>query len=195
MIKYLLSAGDLTRDQAIEILDIAEGMADVNDREIKKLPTLRGRTAEQKAEICTQVERHVWPWIAAGIVKPVIDRVMPITDAAREALGRRSIPLPYSRWTALSSPLARCLQTAAALDLRVTLEPRLAEMDWGGYQGHTIEALRKSGGAGHECAVGLHSPDRAVPLHDERKQQVCDDLQPWLQTHPAGTAPRDRAAG
>lgn len=44
--------------------------------------TLRGRTPEQKAEICTQVERHVWPWIAAGIVKPVVDRVMPITDAA-----------------------------------------------------------------------------------------------------------------
>jgi len=43
--------------------------------------TLRGRTPEQKAEICSQVERHVWPWIAAGIVKPVIDRVMPITDA------------------------------------------------------------------------------------------------------------------
>lgn len=44
--------------------------------------TLRGRTPEQKAEICTQVERHVWPWIAAGIVKPVIDRVMPLVDAA-----------------------------------------------------------------------------------------------------------------
>ena len=44
--------------------------------------TLRGRTPEQKAEICTQVERHVWPWIAAGIVKPVIGRVMPLTDAA-----------------------------------------------------------------------------------------------------------------
>ncbi len=44
MIKYLLSAGDLTRDQTIEILDIAEGMADVNEREIKKLPTLRGKT-------------------------------------------------------------------------------------------------------------------------------------------------------
>ena len=39
-------------------------------------------TPEQKAEICTQVERHVWPWIAAGIVKPVIDRVMPLTNAA-----------------------------------------------------------------------------------------------------------------
>ena len=44
--------------------------------------TLRGRTPEQKAEICAQVERHIWPWIAAGIVKPVVDRVMPMTDAA-----------------------------------------------------------------------------------------------------------------
>lgn len=44
--------------------------------------TLRGRTPEQKAEICSQVERHVWPWIAAGIVKPVLDRVIPMTEAA-----------------------------------------------------------------------------------------------------------------
>jgi aspartate carbamoyltransferase catalytic subunit len=44
MSRNLLSAGDLSRDQAIEILDIAEGMADVNDRDIKKLPTLRGKT-------------------------------------------------------------------------------------------------------------------------------------------------------
>jgi aspartate carbamoyltransferase catalytic subunit len=42
--KHLLSAGDLTRDQAISLLDLAEDMSDVNDREIKKLPTLRGKT-------------------------------------------------------------------------------------------------------------------------------------------------------
>lgn len=42
--KNLLSAADLSRAAAIEILDIAEGMADVNDRDIKKLPTLRGKT-------------------------------------------------------------------------------------------------------------------------------------------------------
>lgn len=42
--KNLLSASDLDRDMAIHILDVAEGMADVNDREIKKLPTLRGKT-------------------------------------------------------------------------------------------------------------------------------------------------------
>lgn len=44
--------------------------------------TLRGRPTSEKVEICQEVERHVWPWIGAGIVKPVIDRVMPITDAA-----------------------------------------------------------------------------------------------------------------
>jgi aspartate carbamoyltransferase catalytic subunit len=42
--RHLLSAGDLTREQAISILDLAEDMSDVNDREIKKLPTLRGKT-------------------------------------------------------------------------------------------------------------------------------------------------------
>ncbi|TEX50575.1 MAG: NADPH:quinone oxidoreductase [Actinomycetales bacterium mxb001] len=45
--------------------------------------TLRGRPTSEKVEICQEVERHVWPWIGAGIVTPVIDRVLPITDAAR----------------------------------------------------------------------------------------------------------------
>ena len=43
-LKHLLSAGDLDRDTAITILDIAEEMAGVNSRDIKKLPTLRGKT-------------------------------------------------------------------------------------------------------------------------------------------------------
>lgn len=42
--KNLLSASDLTREVAIDILDIAEEMAGVNHRDIKKLPTLRGKT-------------------------------------------------------------------------------------------------------------------------------------------------------
>ncbi len=42
--RHLLSTLDLTRDEAIALLDIAEDMAGVADREVKKLPTLRGRT-------------------------------------------------------------------------------------------------------------------------------------------------------
>ncbi|MHB1064285.1 MAG: aspartate carbamoyltransferase catalytic subunit [Georgenia sp.] len=42
--RHLLSAQDLSRTEAVEILDTAEAMADTQARTIKKLPTLRGRT-------------------------------------------------------------------------------------------------------------------------------------------------------
>jgi len=42
--RHLLSAGDLSGDEALLVLDTAEEMARVSDRAIKKLPTLRGRT-------------------------------------------------------------------------------------------------------------------------------------------------------
>jgi aspartate carbamoyltransferase catalytic subunit len=42
--RHLLSAADLTRDDALLILDTAEELARLADRPIKKLPTLRGRT-------------------------------------------------------------------------------------------------------------------------------------------------------
>jgi aspartate carbamoyltransferase catalytic subunit len=44
MLRHLLSAGDLSRDEALLVLDTAEQMALVADRPIKKLPTLRGKT-------------------------------------------------------------------------------------------------------------------------------------------------------
>lgn len=42
--RHLLSTADLSLDQALSILDVAEEMAEVQGRTIKKLPTLRGRT-------------------------------------------------------------------------------------------------------------------------------------------------------
>jgi aspartate carbamoyltransferase catalytic subunit len=44
MIRHLLSSADLSRDDALLLLDTAEELAAVADRPIKKLPTLRGRT-------------------------------------------------------------------------------------------------------------------------------------------------------
>ncbi|MFF7248883.1 aspartate carbamoyltransferase catalytic subunit [Embleya sp. NPDC008237] len=44
MKRHLISAADLTRDDAILILDTAEELAHIAERPIKKLPTLRGRT-------------------------------------------------------------------------------------------------------------------------------------------------------
>jgi aspartate carbamoyltransferase catalytic subunit len=42
--KHLLSTRDLDRATAVSILDIAEDMARTADREVRKLPTLRGKT-------------------------------------------------------------------------------------------------------------------------------------------------------
>jgi aspartate carbamoyltransferase catalytic subunit len=42
--RHLISAADLTRDDALLVLDTAEELAQVSGRSIKKLPTLRGRT-------------------------------------------------------------------------------------------------------------------------------------------------------
>lgn len=44
--------------------------------------SLRGRPREQKAAICDEVQRWVWPWVETGIVEPVIDRTLPMADAA-----------------------------------------------------------------------------------------------------------------
>ena len=44
MKRHLISAADLSRGDAVLILDTAEELASLADRPIKKLPTLRGRT-------------------------------------------------------------------------------------------------------------------------------------------------------
>jgi len=44
MKKHLVSAQDLTKDDAVLVLDTAKELASISDRPVKKLPTLRGRT-------------------------------------------------------------------------------------------------------------------------------------------------------
>ncbi len=44
MNRHLISAADLSREDALQVLDTADELARVSDRPIKKLPTLRGRT-------------------------------------------------------------------------------------------------------------------------------------------------------
>ncbi|MFJ8313582.1 MULTISPECIES: NAD(P)H-quinone oxidoreductase [unclassified Streptomyces] len=44
--------------------------------------SLRGRPAAEKAAIVAAVREHVWPLISAGRVRPVVDRTVPLADAA-----------------------------------------------------------------------------------------------------------------
>ncbi len=43
--------------------------------------TLRPRDADEKARLTAAIEATVWPWIAAGKVKPMIDKTFPLDQA------------------------------------------------------------------------------------------------------------------
>jgi len=44
--------------------------------------TLRARPVEEKAAIVAAVREHVWPMVEAGVVRPIVDRSVPMTEAA-----------------------------------------------------------------------------------------------------------------
>jgi putative PIG3 family NAD(P)H quinone oxidoreductase len=43
---------------------------------------LRGRPVSEKTTICTAVVEHVWPLVADGTIRPVIERAIPLAEAA-----------------------------------------------------------------------------------------------------------------
>jgi len=44
--------------------------------------TLRARTVAEKGQLAAEVERHVWPLLSAGTVRPVVHRTFPLAQAA-----------------------------------------------------------------------------------------------------------------
>jgi putative PIG3 family NAD(P)H quinone oxidoreductase len=44
--------------------------------------TLRARPASEKATICRAVTEHVWPLVADGTIRPVVDTTLPLAEAA-----------------------------------------------------------------------------------------------------------------
>lgn len=45
--------------------------------------TLRPRSADEKARLAAALEATIWPWIAAGTIRPIVDRVFPLEEAAQ----------------------------------------------------------------------------------------------------------------
>jgi putative PIG3 family NAD(P)H quinone oxidoreductase len=67
--------------------------------------TLRARSAEQKAEIVAEVAWNLWPLVEQQRVRPVVDRVLPLTEAAEahraleagEHVGKIALAVPGQR--------------------------------------------------------------------------------------------------
>jgi putative PIG3 family NAD(P)H quinone oxidoreductase len=45
--------------------------------------TLRNRPADEKARLIAHAAEVAWPWVQAGSVKPVVDSIIPLADAAQ----------------------------------------------------------------------------------------------------------------
>ncbi len=44
--------------------------------------SMRSRSEAEKAAVCREVEKHVWPWIESGAITPVIGATVPLAEAA-----------------------------------------------------------------------------------------------------------------
>lgn len=86
-------AGNLTalaRDGRLVVIgflggSIADGL-DLQALALKRATitgsTMRARTGPEKAKIASELRTHVWPLLEAGLCRPLIHQVFPLTDAA-----------------------------------------------------------------------------------------------------------------
>ena len=92
---------------------------------------------------------------------------VPISETSRAELLQRRLPADLAAFHALSSPLRRCVETAELLGLKPTIEPRLVEMDWGAYEGHTLADLHAKFGfeltANEARGLDFRPPDGESP--------------------------------
>lgn len=104
----------------------------------------------------------------------------------------RAAAQAWAQWRVIASPLLRAKETAIILfpHHAITLEPRLAEMDFGAWEGKTLRHLRAEpgGDAAQRELLGLdfHAPGGESP------RQVQERLKPLL--HEIATAGRDTVA-
>ena len=80
----------------------------------------------------------------------------------------------------VTSPLRRCVQTAALLGAPdAPREPRLVEMDWGEWEGETIAALRER--LGEEMRENEARGLDLRPPNGESPREVLLRVQTWLR--------------
>ena len=80
-------------------------------------------------------------WSAQGRIQGRSDQ--PLSEAGRAALRTRAMPAACRGMVVVTSPLARCVETALLLGAPdAPREPRLAEMFWGAWEGRRLAELR-----------------------------------------------------
>lgn len=125
-------------------------------------------------------------WSAAGRIQGRSD--VPLNDAGRLALRNRSLPAAFREMRVVTSPLRRCVETAAQMGLSLHgREPRIAEMRWGAWEGRRLADLRAEFGAAmrENESRGLDF----APPGGESPREVLARVRHWLTEVAAGEVP------
>ncbi|MCG8689903.1 MAG: histidine phosphatase family protein [Minwuiales bacterium] len=118
------------------------------------------------------------PWNQARRLQGRAD--IPLTEEARIRLGGLRVPDRFGRAEWFSSPLVRATETARLLGASdPTIEPRLVEMDLGGWEGRTLADLRDEDPVALEANEILGLDMR--PPDGESPRDVQSRLLPWLR--------------
>ena len=81
-------------------------------------------------------------WSAEGRIQGRSD--VALSGSGRGQLRGRALPPQCSGMKIVTSPLARCVETAELLGApQAEREPRIAEMHWGAWEGRLLEELRR----------------------------------------------------
>ena len=82
-------------------------------------------------------------WTAEGRIQGRTE--VPLSLSGRETLASLRLPASCKGLHVVTSPLMRCVETAALLGFGdARREPRLAEMSWGAWEGRKLEELREA---------------------------------------------------
>lgn len=104
---------------------------------------------------------------------------MPLSAAGRAAVKTWRLPDELVDFEVIASPLARAAETARLLvGGEAALQPRLAEMDWGDWEGRQLAELRQE--LGEEMARNEARGLDFRPAGGESPREVQDRLRPWL---------------
>ncbi len=118
-------------------------------------------------------------------------RDVPLSTQGRAVAAGWRVPPDLAEFAWMSSPLARCCETARLMGLtQAVAEPRLVEMDWGQWEGRLIDDLRAELGA--EMADNEADGLDFRPDGGESPRDVQARLTPWLAE--IGAAGQDTGA-
>jgi broad specificity phosphatase PhoE len=115
-------------------------------------------------------------------------RIQGRTDVPLLAGASRRLPEPCRGMRVVTSPLRRCVETAALIGAAdAAREPRLIEMDWGDWQGESFAVLRER--LGDEMRENEARGLDFRPVNGESPREVGLRTKSWLREVAAAGVP------